>query len=79
MLRPLSLGFQFPRAACKAATKGVEMAKECSKDIYGCDPDGGAKKAADEGLKCMGDMAKPGKADKANGSEASHNGLEDLR
>jgi hypothetical protein len=50
-----------------------------SKDIYGSDPEGGAKKAADEGLKCMGDMAKPGKADKYTGHEASHNGLENLK
>ena len=46
------------------------MAK-CDKDIYGADPDGGAKEAAGEALRRMGSLSVTDKAAKSDGPDVS--------
>lgn len=46
------------------------MAK-CDKNIYGRDPDGGAKDAAAEALRRMGSLSVTDKAAKSDGSDTS--------
>jgi hypothetical protein len=46
------------------------MAK-CNKDIYGADPDGGAKDAAAEALRRMGSLSVTDKAAESDGPDVS--------
>jgi hypothetical protein len=48
-------------------------------DIYGSDPDGGAKEAGNEALRIMKGLGITGTEAKSTGKETSRNGLEDLR
>ena len=41
------------------------------KEIYGCDPDGGAKAAAEEALRRMGTLSITDKAAKSDGPDVS--------
>lgn len=44
---------------------------KCDKDIYGADPDGGAKAAAAEALRRMGPLGITDKAAKSDGPDTS--------
>ena len=44
---------------------------KCDKNIYGCDPDGGAKAAASEALRRMGTLSVTDKAAKSDGPDVS--------
>lgn len=46
------------------------MAKDC-KDIYGADPDGGAKAAGEQALRRMGSLTPTDKAAKSDGPDTS--------
>jgi hypothetical protein len=46
------------------------MAK-CDKDIYGADPDGGAKALGEQALRRMGSLSKTDKAEKSDGPDVS--------
>lgn len=52
------------------------MGKE---NIYGSDPDGGAKEAANDALRVMKDLGFTAKEAKSTGDETSRNDLEGLR
>jgi hypothetical protein len=42
-----------------------------NKSIYGCNPDGGAKAAAEEALRRMGSLSETDKAAKSDGPDVS--------
>jgi hypothetical protein len=47
------------------------MAK-CDKNIYGCEPDGGAKEAGEQALRRMGSLSITDKAAKSDGPDVSN-------